>query len=123
MLWVSSNQETPKPPTQEKINRINILIFMEASISVNLNIGSDFNLLKKIICANRTEYTTVKLVAAIVRKKVHKFISLIISNSKIRSLEKKPVKKGTPQRLKLATKKILIENGKFETPLPKARKS
>lgn len=109
LLCVSNNQETPKPPMQERINNTNILIFIVKSISDNLNIGSEFKELKKIKYASRTEYTTVRAVANIAKKKIKKFISLIINISKIKSLEKNPVKNGTPQRLKFATKKILTE--------------
>lgn len=77
---------------QERINNTDKLIFIVKSISDNLNIDSEFKELKKIKYASRTEYTTVRAVANIAKKKIKKFISLIINISKIRSLKRTQLK-------------------------------
>lgn len=122
-LWTSRDQEIPKPPTMDKIKRAAILSFIVKSISLKLNIGSEFNVLEKIKKASRTEYITVRAVANMAKPNTNKFIPSIIIISKIKSLEKNPDKNGTPQRLKFATKKILVEYGSLFAPSPKARKS
>jgi len=71
--------------------------------------------------SNEIYKKTVKKVPNINKKKINKFIFLNKTNSKIKSLEKKPDKKGNPDKDKLATLNIHKLKEKFLFIIPNPR--
>lgn len=59
----------------------------------------------------RSLYDSVKAVAVIIIKEVKKFINELKDNSKIKSLEKNPVRKGKPHKEILVVIKIKASKG------------
>lgn len=106
-----SIQDKARPPIIEGSNKIIILTISICLASLTHLAVSILGSSPKTSLESRTEYNTVRPVETIAKIKIVILVLLIIINSKIKSLEKKPAINGSPHKLKLAVKIILKITG------------